>query len=170
MEDTQTPGQITPEKNNSVKIILALLVIVAAAIGYWQFTKSDSEKTNPGQNQESANNQGQQQVLSGNQNSAPGQNQTSPEAKVFNVDGGNFSFSLKEIRVKKGDRVRVVFKNLEGLHDWVLDEFNARTAQIQANQATEVEFVADKAGTFEYYCSVGQHRQMGMKGNFIVEE
>ena len=36
-------------------------------------------------------------------------------------------------------------------------------------QIDEVEFVVDKAGTFEYYCSVGNHRQMGMVGKLIVE-
>ncbi len=34
---------------------------------------------------------------------------------------------------------------------------------------TFVEFTADKKGTFEYYCSVGEHRVNGMKGKFIVE-
>jgi plastocyanin len=29
--------------------------------------------------------------------------------------------------------------------------------------------VADKKGTFEYYCSVGQHRALGMKGKLVVE-
>ena len=34
---------------------------------------------------------------------------------------------------------------------------------------TFVEFTVDKTGTFEYYCSVGQHRANGMVGNLIVE-
>src|SRR3990167_9256749 len=36
-------------------------------------------------------------------------------------------------------------------------------------QSASVEFTADKAGGFEYYCSVGTHRAMGMVGAFIVE-
>ncbi len=94
---------------------------------------------------------------------------TSAETKTFNVDGNNFSFSVSEIKVKKGDKVKIVFNNKVGFHDWVIDEFNARTPQIQAGQSATVEFVADKTGTFEYYCSVGQHRQMGMKGKLVVE-
>ena len=85
------------------------------------------------------------------------------------VNGNNFAFSPKEIRVKEGTRVRVVFNNTGGLHDFVLDEFNARTKQIKGDQSETIEFVASKKGTFEYYCSVGTHRQMGMVGNFIVE-
>ncbi len=85
------------------------------------------------------------------------------------VVGTNMVFDLKEIRVKKGDKVRVTFKNEEGFHDWVLDEFNAKTKQISAGQEEVVEFTADKTGTFEYYCSVGKHRENGMVGTLIVE-
>ncbi|MEK7545721.1 MAG: plastocyanin/azurin family copper-binding protein [Patescibacteria group bacterium] len=89
--------------------------------------------------------------------------------KTFIVTGSSFSFDVKEMRVKKGDKVRIVFKNAEGFHDWVVDEFNARSAKLQAGGTETVEFTADKSGTFEYYCSVGQHRANGMKGNLIVE-
>jgi len=89
--------------------------------------------------------------------------------KVFNIEGKPFSFTPNEIRVKKGDRVRIVFSNIEGFHDWKIDEFNAATKKINAGETDTVEFIADKAGTFEFYCSVGTHRQMGMKGNLIVE-
>jgi nitrite reductase (NO-forming) len=71
--------------------------------------------------------------------------------------------------VKLGETVRINLTNEQGFHDWVIDEFNARTKQINAGQTDTVEFVADKVGTFEYYCSVGNHRQMGMIGKLIVE-
>lgn len=89
--------------------------------------------------------------------------------RTFTVEGSNFSFSLKEMRVKKGDTVKVVFTNKDGFHDWSLDEFGVATKQIPAGQSETVQFVADKAGTFEYYCSVGEHRQNGMVGKLIVE-
>ncbi len=88
--------------------------------------------------------------------------------KTFTVEGKNFSFSPSTMTVKKGDRVRIVFNNSGGRHDWVLDEFNARTKVIESGQSETIEFVADKAGTFEYYCSVGNHRAMGMKGTLTV--
>lgn len=102
---------------------------------------------------------------------APGSQVNEVEAvKLFEIVAKNFEFSLKEIRVKKGDKVRIILKDEQGFHDWVLDEFNVRTPQISASNTATVEFVADKVGTFEYYCSVDQHRQMGMKGNLVVEE
>lgn len=89
--------------------------------------------------------------------------------QTFTVTGANFSFDPKTITVKKGDKVKIVFKNAEGFHDWNLDAFNLHTKKIKANEEDTVEFVADKTGTFEYYCSVGQHRAMGMTGELIVE-
>ncbi|MBI5421987.1 dienelactone hydrolase family protein [Candidatus Peregrinibacteria bacterium] len=94
--------------------------------------------------------------------------------KTFAITGEPFKFLMNGaeapvLRVKQGDTVRIEFTNTKGFHDWVLDEFNARTPQLQAGASATVEFVADKKGTFEYYCSVGSHRAMGMKGNLIVE-
>ena len=90
--------------------------------------------------------------------------------KSFTVVGKNFSFSVGEIRVKKGDKVSVTFTNESGFHDWRLDEFGVGTKQLKDGESETITFIADKAGTFEYYCSIGKHRQMGMKGLLIVEE
>lgn len=89
--------------------------------------------------------------------------------KEFTVTGENFRFSLGEMKVRKGDTVRVTFKSTAGFHDWTIDEFHAATKQLTAGGQETVSFVADRAGRFEYYCSVGTHRQMGMKGTLIVE-
>ncbi len=91
------------------------------------------------------------------------------EVKEFVVNGNDFRFDVTEMRVKVGDKVRVTFKNTGGFHDFVLDEFGAKTAQLADGKEETVEFVADAAGTYEYYCSVGKHRQMGMVGKLIVE-
>ena len=93
---------------------------------------------------------------------------------TFEITGGNFRFFLDgvespDLKVKQGDKVRIVFNNKEGFHDWVVDEFNARTQQIEAGSTETIEFVADKKVTFEYYCIVGKHRANGMLGKFIVE-
>lgn len=87
----------------------------------------------------------------------------------ISVSGRNFAFDKNEIRVTQGDRVKITFTSESGFHDWVVDEFKAATEKVQTGGTTSVEFVADKKGTFQYYCSVGTHRQMGMVGNLIVE-
>ena len=92
-----------------------------------------------------------------------------PKTLTFNVVGGNFYFTPSIIHVKKGDTVKIIFKNAGGMHNWVLDEFKVAMEPILAQETATVEFVADKSGSFEYYCSVSQHRQMGMKGTLVVE-
>ncbi|KKS22075.1 MAG: Plastocyanin, partial [Candidatus Roizmanbacteria bacterium GW2011_GWC2_41_7] len=56
------------------------------------------------------------------------------------------------------------------MHDFNLDEFNVDGTVVKEGESTMVEFVADQAGDFEYYCSVGQHRANGMVGTLTVEE
>lgn len=97
--------------------------------------------------------------------------QSAPVAqKEFIVTGENYSFMPGTITVKKGDKVKITFKNIDGFHDFKLDEFGVATKKISSGQEEVVTFVADKAGTFEYYCSIGSHRAMGMKGAFVVQE
>ena len=91
------------------------------------------------------------------------------DTKIFNITGRNFAFSQTEIRVKKGDKVKINFSSVDGFHDWTINEFNAQTTQVNAGGSASVEFVANQAGTFEFYCSVGRHREMGMVGKLIVE-
>src|SRR5262245_47069052 len=53
-----------------------------------------------------------------------------PDAKVFNISGSNHAFDVKEIRVKEGETVVINFESATGFHDWVVDEFNARTERV----------------------------------------
>ena len=94
--------------------------------------------------------------------------------KTFALSGENFKFLMDgkenpDLIVNEGDKIRIEVTNGQGFHDFVIDEFNARTAKVKEGESASVEFTAGKKGTFEYYCSVGEHRQMGMKGRFIVQ-
>lgn len=93
-----------------------------------------------------------------------------PRVQAFNINGWNFDYSIKEIRVKKGDNVTINLTSIDGSHDWVVDEFGAQVERVQTGETASVTFVADSVGTYEYYCSVGNHRAMGMVGTLVVEE
>ena len=95
--------------------------------------------------------------------------EVAPMVKEFTINGKNYEFDVKEMRVSEGDTVRVEFTSSSGFHDWTVDEFNAATDQVSTGKSTSIEFVANKAGTYEYYCSVGSHRLRGMVGTLIVE-
>ena len=99
--------------------------------------------------------------------------QPTSEVKTFSLEGANFKFTMNGVEspnivVNEGDKVRIELKSGQGFHDWIVDEFNAATPRVKDGESTFVEFIANKKGTFEYYCSVGEHRQMGMKGSLII--
>ncbi len=92
------------------------------------------------------------------------------EVKEIEVRSEGLTFIPAEIRVNRGDTVRITYVNTRGTHDWTLDEFDAATSRISAGESETIEFVADEAGEFEFYCSVPGHRARGMYGRFIVVE
>lgn len=77
-------------------------------------------------------------------------------------------YSLKEMRVKKGDTVRLKATTTKGAHDFSLDEFGIKR-ELPLNEEVIIEFVADKTGEFTYYCSKTGHRAKGQFGKLIVE-
>jgi plastocyanin len=93
-------------------------------------------------------------------------------AKEVTVDSFEFGYDQKIITIKKGQTVKLTLTNSGKMpHDWVVDELTgAKTKEIKNGETDTVTFVAEKAGTFEYYCSVGSHRKMGMVGKLVVEE
>ena len=92
-----------------------------------------------------------------------------PTEHEFTLDSFNYGYSEDELVVQEGDTVTINLTSSEGIHDWVLDEFDVASEQISADGETSVTFVADAAGEYEYYCSVGNHRAQGMVGTLIVE-
>ena len=93
---------------------------------------------------------------------------SSTNVKEFSVDAVPFSFSPSTMTVNKGDTVKITVKNKKGTHDLKIDEFSASTRILNAGEEQTITFVADKIGTFQYYCSVGNHRAQGMVGTLVV--
>lgn len=93
------------------------------------------------------------------------------EMKKITLDSFEFGYDQKTITVKQGDTVEVTLTNSGKMpHDWIVDEFaGAKTKQIKNGETDTITFVADKKGTYEFYCSVGQHRKNGMVGTLVVE-
>ncbi len=76
-------------------------------------------------------------------------------------------FSLKDIIVKKGDKVRIKVTNTKGMHDFHIDEYQI-DEDTPLNKEVVIEFTADKAGDFVYYCAMPNHRAMGQWGTLRV--
>jgi plastocyanin len=76
-----------------------------------------------------------------------------------------------EAKVMVGDTINVTIKNAVGnnnQHDLVIPDLGISLPAVPASQAASKEFNATKAGTFVYYCSIGNHRQLGMEGKLTI--
>lgn len=93
------------------------------------------------------------------------------EAKAwsFSVNNG-VSNSINEIRVKKGEKVNLYAKSLDMGHGISIPDYDINI-KFSPDQEAQVSFIADKAGEFNFKCSVycGQGH-MNHMGKLIVEE
>jgi len=145
-------------------------VIIVAAAGWYAFKNSDRINLPESGSSQSASEQAvEDPVLEAILNAEDG---TLPPGIVreFTIIGQNYRFSPSEMRARKGETVRVIFKSSDMTHDWRIDELGLATKILPAGQQETLEFVAEQAGEFEYYCSVGDHKTKGMIGKLIVEE
>ena len=84
---------------------------------------------------------------------------TEGDAKIITIEAGSFYYKPNEIKVKKGDKVKIVMNSVSMMHDFNIDELNIKIPVTQSGKTGTVEFTADKTGAYEFYCSVGNHRQ-----------
>lgn len=88
------------------------------------------------------------------------------------VSGDEFSYSPSEIRVGKGERVRIEFRNAGSApHNFVIEGLDVRTSVIRGGASETVEFVPPDPGSYPmtFFCSVPGHREAGMEGVIVVE-
>ena len=169
------PSQGESNSGLMIGIIIAIILLIVVGGGYWWYQNQSPAQESVDlesaidETEDDTDEFGTVPELTSEPTPVGDEVMTSGQVQQVTVTGRNFSFSPAEIRVKQGDTVQVTFKNEGGTHDWKLDEFNAGTPVLQIGQESTIEFVADKVGTFEYYCSVGNHRAQGMVGKLIVE-
>jgi cytochrome c oxidase subunit 2 len=97
----------------------------------------------------------------------PGAN---PQVKEFTVVARRFSFDPAVITVQQGDTVRITASSADVVHGLALPDFNVNLRLEPGAQPQTATFVADKKGTFTFYCNVycgAGHTDM--KGQLIVE-
>jgi nitrite reductase (NO-forming) len=90
------------------------------------------------------------------------------DGKMVFLDGKGQANPRLKARV--GETVEITISSGEGAqHDIVIPALNVASAKFdKATGATRVRFQLTKAGTFEYYCTIAGHRQIGMEGVFEV--
>jgi plastocyanin len=142
-------------KSLYIWLIIVIVIILGASIYYMQITKENPTSVTDNNS-----------IVNEDNND---ENNDKVQEKTFTLTTQALAFLPTEIRVNEGDRVKVIINNLIGFHDFVIDEFDVKSSQTQAPSTMEVEFTAHTAGTYEFYCSVGNHRELGMVGTLIVK-
>lgn len=115
---------------------------------------------------------------------------SSGTAQTLQVTAANLVFDTQEITVKKGQVVRVVLVNQDGVvHDISVDHVPGKVKQqtrsahahgassdapdlhVSAgpNATGSVEFTPTAEGSYEFYCAVAGHKEAGMVGRLIVQ-
>jgi plastocyanin len=151
-------------------LLILIVLLVIAAGGYYWYTQNAAPM-----NEDITNPFGETPNMNVNVNTSPSTGPTgtdtgtaTSQVREINVSNAGMTFNPNTLSVKQGERVRITFNNTGGTHDLNIEGYDVGTQVIQAGQSESFEFTADEAGEFEYYCSVGNHRAMGMRGTLTV--
>lgn len=127
-----------------------------------------------------ANNQ-EQQVISATESSPTSVTQVTESDQtmevennqIFEISMANFSYSESELVVKAGEQITINVTNNQGNHDFVIDELGIHSEHLSEGESQQLTFTVSEehiGQTYEFYCSVGAHRQLGMVGTITIVE
>jgi plastocyanin len=89
----------------------------------------------------------------------------------FEITASHLAFSPDVLEVEAGQTVTVRVTSEDEMHDFVIDELDVDSGFIGAGDSAVVEITvpADASGQeYEFYCSVSNHRALGMVGTLRV--
>lgn len=92
-----------------------------------------------------------------------------PSIKEFTMTARQWKFDPETITVNEGDTVKLQITSVDVTHGFALSEFGINEF-LEPGKTVNIEFIADKKGTFTFFCSVfcgSGHSEM--KGTLIVK-
>jgi len=92
------------------------------------------------------------------------------DIRVINVRAFRFDFDPNPIIVNQGEKVKLIVTSTDTTHGIVIPEYGINVPA-PVGRPTVVDFVADKAGTFSFFCNVycGSGHS-AMRGSLVVKE
>lgn len=145
-------------------IILATFLLVACS-GTETTDAAESQAEEPAQE----DNELPPQFPVEEQETAPVEETKKSATKQISMKAKQWEFIPSEIKVQEGDTVKLSIESVDVTHGIRLSEFGV-SETLTPGKTTEVEFVADKKGTFTFFCSVQcGSGHGGMKGKLVVE-
>ena len=90
------------------------------------------------------------------------------EVKEFTVEAYQFGFKPDRLVVNKGDKVILTAYSSDVPHGLYINKYNINMI-LNGPERKTIEFIADKEGTFQFFCSVSCGRGHGsMRGVLVV--
>lgn len=171
--------------NKTVGLIAGLIII--AVIGVVSFLvirdmpadsemREDTAQTQPEATQRSTSSNAAGTSIAGSDQS--GQSDTAAQDpgiqdQNYVIDMFNYGYSIEQIKAAPGDTITIDLTSSNGTHDFVIDELNVRSDTINTGGNALVTFTIPESAagqTYEFYCSIMNHRAQGMVGQLIISE
>ncbi len=92
------------------------------------------------------------------------------EVVEVTVEAKEFSFTPSKLTVDVGTKVRLTLENGGSVsHDFVVDELDVEMTLVSPGQSQTIEFTLERAGIYEFDCSIPGHEEAGMTGTLTVK-
>jgi len=146
-------------------IIVIILIVVVGTFFFLKQPSGESQQTNS-----------KEETSTGELSNLPGQGELGTggifqesNVKEFDVTAKRWEFDPDPIKVNEGDKVILNIKSIDVAHGIAIPDFGI-SARLNPGKETRVEFIADKKGTFTFFCNVqcGSGHSL-MRGQLIVE-
>lgn len=93
---------------------------------------------------------------------------TSEQSTAIEIEASNYAFSIDKITASEGTALLLTITSTQGTHDFVIEELGVSSGMLPVGEPVQINVPTDRPGTYEFYCSVGNHREMGMKGTLVI--
>ena len=91
------------------------------------------------------------------------------QVREFAISGDQYAFNPSTVQVNRNDLVKISFTAHDIPHSLTIDGPYRISKRAAAGQTVTLEFRADQAGTFSFYCNLSQDAKCKeMKGNLVV--
>ncbi len=146
-------------KNIFIMILIAIIILAITILGIliWQ-QENKSSRVLP-----------ESKTTTNEMPTAKKTAETFDADQEFVITAKQWEFNPNTITVNEGDKVRLKITSTDVPHGFALPTFKINR-RLEPGQEEIIEFIANKKGSFEFFCSVycgAGHKNM--RGTFIVE-
>lgn len=162
-------NSVQPNEKKQMSPMMMIAAIVAiVAVAFIGYKAMNTKNTDSMEESKEVGTMQQPTAVVSQPNATDSATSTS-DTKIIAVEAGSYYYKPNIIRVQKGQKVKIVMTSKDMMHNFNIDELGVSLPLTKSGETNSVEFTANKVGTFEYYCSVAQHRKLGQVGKLIVE-